>query len=270
METAAGGMVVFPIVFRCLTRHKRKQNRGQAMQRKFPSIGLLAISVAVLLAAPVSAAERREVAVMGVCNRSVTPDRGAIVLTAEFRNPELQAATRLASDAYDRVRQAIQRLNLPDLELKTSEYNVVQVREWEKGKTVNKGYSARMGMRVTTSAIQRMGEVIAISSREGLQDVGQLTTFLSDAKALSERIECLQQAAENARIKAEKLANALGAKIGHALQITEVIDSQGYRPPVMAMDTMTSALRSGEIAPPPVEAGKQNISVQVNSTFALQ
>lgn len=212
----------------------------------------------------------RIVTVSGSCTRPVTSDRGAITLTAEFTERDLQAATRKASDSYDRAREGIKRLNLSDLDLRTSEYQVAEHKEWEKDKLVSKGYRARMGIRVATSQVQRLGEVIALASREGLKEVGQLQTFLSDEKERKERIACLQDAAENARAKAEKLATSLGAKLGEAVSITEEGPSGPVQPLFERAELRTMAPKSAEMTPPQVEGGKRDITVAIRAGFRIQ
>lgn len=232
----------------------------------------IAITLAVLgLVYPSKStfAAERQVSVSGVCNKSVTPDRGAITLTVEARNSDLKAAIKKATDVYEGLREAVKKLGLENLDLKTSEYSVNEIREWEKDRQVMKGYRARMGVLVETSSIQRLGEVIALGARHQVNDVGQLQIFLSPQKLQKEQFECLQAAAENARAKAEKLASALGAKVGKAVSISESGGIEPPRPPrPMRMEMAMQA--KGSMPEPQVEAGQQEMSLTVQATFELQ
>jgi uncharacterized protein YggE len=210
------------------------------------------------------------VRVSGACTRQVSPDRGAIIVTAEFRDPDLKVAANHATQSYERARDAVKKLGLKDLELRTVEYSMGEVREWENNKNVLKGYRARMGLRVASSQIERLGEVIALATREGMKDVGNLQSYLSDAQDLKERVACLQEAAENARVKAEKLATALGARVGEALVIHEsggVSTSPEPRPVMMMAE---KSLSRGAAEPASIEAGQQTLSLSVDVTFALK
>lgn len=209
----------------------------------------------------------RTVSVSGMCTRQVTPDRGSITLTAEFTDHDLRDATKKATDLYGRVRDQVKRLNLPDLELQTSEYNVQEAREWEKNKMVSKGFRARMGLRVSSSAIDRLGEVISIASRQSVQDVGALTTYLSDEKTKHEQFACLQTAAENARAKADRLAASLKASVGDVVKITEEVYNPSPSPirPMMALKATAA-----DAGAPQVEAQKQEVSANVQVVFGLK
>lgn len=231
---------------------------------------LLPVLLLVSAAPALADIPARAVSVNGSCQRQATPDRGSISMVAEAREMDLQEATKKATRIYERARDAVKKLGLEDLDLRTAEYSVGEIREWEANKSVFKGFRARMGLRVATSSIQKLGEVIVIASREGLVDVGALTTFMSDAKQKQEHFACLQAAAENARAKAEKLAVSLGAKLGPVLAIVEAgAPSPGPRPQLM-MAEVSMAKASRDMAPPSIEAGQDSINVNVAVTFAIQ
>ena len=88
---------------------------------------------------------QRQVSVSGECNHLVTPDRGAIVVTIEYQNIDLGKATKDATIGYQKVLDAVKKLDLKNANLQTSEYSVNQVTEWENNKQVNKGFKARNG-----------------------------------------------------------------------------------------------------------------------------
>jgi uncharacterized protein YggE len=217
---------------------------------------------------------QRQVAVEGVCNRMVSPDRGSITLTVEYQNMDLSKAAKDAADSYERLSSAIKKLKLDNLNMRSSEYTVYEVKEWEKDKQVNRGFRARMGLWVSTSDIQKIGEVIAIASREKVKNVDSLQTYLSDEKQLQEEIACLDSAAKNARLKAEKLAGALGAQLGPVLTMNESGRSMPTWPRPMMMQKAFAvrgamAMDSAEAAPS-VEAGQQSLSLQVQVAFGLK
>lgn len=216
------------------------------------------------------AATERQVAVSGECSRRTPPDRGSIQVTAEFRDADLKVATRKAMDTHERVKAQIKRLQLADPEITTSEYSANEIREWTKDRMVHKGYIARMGLEVSTSDIQRLGEVIAIASREEMKDVGALRMYLSQDKLRSERIACLKDAAQNAKEKAEKLAAALSATVGSVLSIAET-SADGLTPaPMPRFYKSADAETAQSLGAPSVEAGKQEINVAIKAVFELK
>lgn len=214
---------------------------------------------------------QRQITVSGECNHMVTPDRGSITLTVEFQNRELSKATQDAANSYERLSSAIKKLNLKDFNMKTSEYTVNQVQEWENNKQVNKGFRARMGLWISTSEIGRVGEVIAAASKEKVKDVNSLQTYLSDDKQLQEEMSCLADAAKNARLKAEKLMQAMEAKLGPVMTVNETGRSMPSWPrPMMAKYATRAMSMEAADAAPSVEAGQQNLSLNIQVSFFIQ
>lgn len=237
---------------------------------------LSTVTTAALLIAPLAwtsvdaLARERVVNVSGTCIRNVTPDRGSVTITAEFKDLDVKKATTLATQQYEKVRDRVVRLKLEDEELSTSEYRVDEIREWENNKNVFKGYRARIGLKVVTSNQKRLGEVIEIASKEGVRDVGGLSLFISSKLARSERNECLKEASEQAKSKAQKLAESLGAKLGEVVQIDEAALQSFPQPmPVFAKSMMADS--AGERAGAPnIEAGKEEIQASISVTFGLR
>lgn len=214
----------------------------------------------------------RSIAVSGQCLRSVVPDRGSIVVTIDNQDKNVQVATKKTTDAYETLKKAIQKIALKDVELQTSEYNVQEIREWEKDKSVFKGFRARMGLEVTTSEIARLGEVIATASNQKITDVGALRSFLSDEKNRQEREACLEEAISHAQVKASKMAKAAGAKLGRVLQLKEEGASMTpVPPPYEPRRMMKSSLMESSIADaaPRIDSSTQKLSLSVEALYAL-
>jgi len=213
----------------------------------------------------------RMVSVNGACLRSVQPDRGSITVTAQNLDFDLQKAAKKTTEAYEKLRKAVQKLGLKNLELSTSEYDLSEVREWEKDKQVFKGFRSRMGLTVTTTEISRLGEIIVIAGAQNLREVSRLQTFLSPEKQKVERETCLEEAVKNARAKADAIAKAAGARVGRVLTVNEGSSGGNEAQPFYArMDKANLAgAPERESAPPNVEASTVKISVEVSASFGL-
>lgn len=222
----------------------------------------------VLFVSGLAHAADRTISVSGNCMKMVTSDRGSITVTADIQDKDLARATKKATESYEAVRSAVQKLNLKDAQVSTSEYNVSEIREWEKEKTVFKGYRARIGLHVATSETSRLGEVIAIASKEGIREVGALSTYLSDEKSKTEREACLETAVHNAFAKASRMAKAANAKVGKTMSIVE--EGASAPPPPRPVHRMAMDMEMKTTSAPTIEASSGNISVDVDVTYALE
>ena len=232
---------------------------------------LIYVGVFSAVSSQAEATPPRTITVSGQCKRQAVPDTGAVVITSDARELELDRAVSKARKGYDQLRSAVQSLHLANAVLSTTEYTVNPIREWEKNKTVFKGFNARMGLRVETSDFEKLGAVLTKAAELGIQDIGNLEHYLSPAKKLEEQSLCLESAAKNARAKAEKLAGALGAHVGAVQTLSESWDFQSPMPrPMMAM--RGSSLKMGAEASDAVgiEPGQENLSVTVNAMFLIE
>jgi uncharacterized protein YggE len=228
----------------------------------------------LVLASPLSAwanAGRRSVAVTGDCVRSVIPDRGAVILTAEAKSPDSKRTQTEAKKLYEGVRSKVAALRLPDGEISTSEYVSEEVREWNNGKQVSRGFRTRIGLRVETSDHSRLCEVLEIGSRGGITEMSGLMLFVSPKKMLEEKMVCLKEAAEQARSKADSLAKTLGAKLGEVLSIEEdsVVRSRPEPGLALRMERM-DMMKSVAASAPVIEPGKTQLNTSVQVWFSLK
>ncbi|MGE0251850.1 MAG: SIMPL domain-containing protein [Dongiaceae bacterium] len=213
----------------------------------------------------------RQVVVNGTCRREVAPDRGSITLTAQFQDrSDVKTAVNQAVKSYEAARKKIQDLKLKDMELETVEYTVMPIQEWEKDKTVMKGYRARMGLQVKTSETQRIGEVIAVAADEGFKDVGALQMYVSRAREQEINRDCLKEATLDAKNNAELLASAVGAKVGEVMMLNQSGGHMPVPPPMPMMMKAERGMAAMDMAAPTVEAGKREYTVNVSAIFQLR
>jgi uncharacterized protein YggE len=172
----------------------------------------------------------------GTCIKKVSQDRASVALLSTSLAANATEASREATKAHNKLRDAIQNLKLENMQLDTLGYNVSEEREWLNKKSVSKGYRANIALQVETSDIARIGDVIAVATKQGVKGVDQLNTFVSNEKYKSEYEGCLETAARNAKDKAAKLAKGAGIKLGKVLVINE------GRPP-----SNTISYRRGEV-----------------------
>lgn len=226
--------------------------------------------------AQAQAAQERTISVQGHCLRSAQPNRASIEFYAESLNKDAQVALKEAVKSFQAARADVQKLQLKNLELETIENTVREERVWENNKNVFKGYKARVGLKVVTQDIHRIGEVISTVSNKGVKNIGQLVTDMSPAKKKAEQEACLEQAITNAKSKAARMAKAAGARVGKVVSIVESYEQKGFDPrPIMAYadmsrSAMASTAASPEAMSPSIDVRAQDISMSVNVMFTLE
>ena len=212
------------------------------------------------------------VSVTGQCSRQSSPDRGSVTLTAETTDKTAAEASEKVTKLYEKVRAEVKKLKLADAQLQTTNYNVFAEYDYSSGKQKLRGYKAQMGLHIETSEIAKLGDVMAIATKNGVQNVSGLSTYLSITKSREEHEACLEDAVKNARLKADRMAKAGGAKVGEVLVLEEYQRARAEYPVVGGQSkAMSFASAEGNSPPPPtMEARQQDIAVTVYVTFSLK
>lgn len=208
----------------------------------------------------------RAVTVAGECLRPVTPDRAAYSVAIEIRDSSIRKASAKASETYDQLKNSLQKLRLKDVEFETTEYTLGEHREWENNKSVLKGYRARTGLRVETSEIPRIGEVIDQTAKQNVEG-GSLSVFVSRERWKSEYQECLSTAIADARGKAERMAKAADSSLGRAISIEE----EGTHPvPMPAPMSDRAMIKSAGESIPTIDTTAAKMTVRVQVSYELK
>lgn len=222
--------------------------------------------------------EPRYITVNGTCTRHVTPDRGLITATANYQHPKsVQEASKYVMNQYQQLNEAVKAINLADVSVQTSDYNVNPIYQWiqdepnKPGKQTLQGYQARLGLSVKTSSIDKLGDVIAKAGDIGIAEVGGFQLMLSNELQNKTRQECLSEAVVNAKAKAEQMVAAAGAKLGPLMNVSEGYGQPMpmYAPRGTAMKTMAMESDAG-MAAPSIETGDSTIEVNVSATFKIE
>jgi len=212
----------------------------------------------------------KQVQVQGTCQIKVTPDRGRITFTAENDSKNQKDALKKTNKQINELKEKISGLKLANLELKNTSYYVHPIREYEKDRLVDKGMRVSLGLEVTTSDIAKIGEVIVVASELDIKNVGQLQTFLSEKEEQKNYLHCLEIASQNAKEKAQKLADQLNFKLGGVEGIVEGVTEETPSPmPRRGMvKTMMALAESAPVSN--IEIGQELFSITLEVTFGIK
>jgi len=206
--------------------------------------------------------------VQGKCEKKVVPDRAAITFTAENTHKDQKKAFTKTTQEIEELKTQIKKMKLKDSVLKSTGYQVHPVREYEKERLIDKGMRVSLSLRVETSEIEKIGDTLALASKLGINQVGNLETFLSLEKKRSEYLSCLDVAAEDAQLKAQRLSKKLNIKTG---DVHKVIESpMPETPPVFHGSPMMKSMSAEAMPAPGIEAGEQDFSATVDLHYKIK
>ncbi|MEJ7826458.1 MAG: SIMPL domain-containing protein [Solirubrobacteraceae bacterium] len=232
---------------------------------------ILALSLlfTVALAAPALAAAdgvdlRRTVSVTGESSTLVANDAARLTLGVQATRPTAKAALKAASGQMQRVIGAARAAGVPQADIRTQTISVGKlVRRLKGGRTQSRGYRATQSIRVTVRDIARTGSVVDRAVGAGATQVSGPQFFVSNS-ALSYR-DALGLAFDEAKAKAQLLADRAGAKLGPVLSIDEATGVE------RSSQSAASDVAASQPAPvTPAAPGQSRLEATVTVVFELQ
>src|SRR5919198_416909 len=203
----------------------------------------------------VTAPADNKVTVNGHGTVTVVPDEATV--SAGVRTDAATAAAALAQNAQ--IAGAVGALkNAGGKDLQTQQVSLYPQTD-EQGKVT--GYVAQNTISAKAK-IPDAGGLVDAAVGAGANTVDGPTLSISDQDTLYR--QALKKAVEDARTRAEAIAEAGGFALG---QVTSVSEQSAATPPIVYD---RAAALSAKAAPTPVEPGKQDVTADVTVSFAIR
>lgn len=218
-------------------------------------------------------AEERQISVQGNWSKSAADDRAAITFTVSLTDKDVAKVERETHRTYSQLLKAIEVLKFKDQKLESTQYSLNPEYSWDKGKKIYLGHKASIGLNLTTSEIKRIGEAIVAAKRVGVDEIGSLTTYLSEEAREKLYLQGLELAMKDAAHKADLLLKAANAKRGKIISIVEAKNTMPSFPmprPMMAMAKSFRAMEADQAPAPEVQAGESSVSVIIAAIYAIE
>ncbi|WP_094228641.1 SIMPL domain-containing protein [Methanolobus psychrotolerans] len=206
------------------------------------------------------------ISMSGYAEQQVIPDTASLNIGVVIQS----ATSKEASDENAAIMSAViaelKALGLEDKEIRTSYVSVYPVYSYETTQKIT-GYSASNSVRVTTTNLDILGDIIDRSTASGANEVGSISFSVSDDKQKQLRADLMDEAVADASSKATTLANSLGVKIT-GVQTSSISESSGSRV-YYEYDMVTSAKDLGT-GSTPIEPGESTVSISLQVTYYIE
>jgi hypothetical protein len=197
------------------------------------------------------------ITVTGTGSVKTVPDEAEFFLGVQTDGESAREALAANSEQMRRVLAAVRAAGVAKADVKTQD---VSVSPDYSGDGHENGYTARNSVSVVIHHLARAGAVLDAAAKAGANEVYGPTLSRSDREEL--QAKALRSAVENARAKAEALADAGDVRLGGVTAISEGFDAGPG--PVYAD---ASVLRADKAAP--IEPGTEDVQATVTVTFAI-
>lgn len=187
---------------------------------------------------------------------TVVPDTAIIRLGVQTNGDNLSEVQAENAKISQAVLQAIQQLGITDI--KTFQYTIEKLYDYENGNRIDKGYSVRNILEIRMNNLNQAGFVIDTAVSNGANVVDLINFEVSDPDVYYQ--EALNLAVMNAYEKAKSISVNLGLTMDPIpLRITE--NSNAPIP-----FSQFSSMREGAFATP-IEPGNKQINASVTVEF---
>jgi uncharacterized protein YggE len=228
--------------------------------------GLLALALAPM-AVQADTDRPRTVSVSGSGEVAAEPDLAHVTLGVEARKPTLAEARAEVAKTIDRVLALTRDLRIDPKHVNATRVQVQPEYSWNEKdrKRLLLGYIVSRQVQVELRDLEQLGPLLERAVDAGVNQVNDPVLDSSRRKSLER--EAMTKAVEDARLNAETLARAAGARLGPVRTLngsTSAPPMPMYRRGAMAMADMAAA--------PPAETyepGEMKFTATVNAEYDL-
>lgn len=196
--------------------------------------------------------------VSGQGDARTAPDLAVIQLGVETQAESASAAMKQNSEQQTTVIDALKSAGIETKDIQTSGLNLNPMMDYDKNEVT--GYRASNMVSVRVTEIANLGEVLDAVVSAGANNINGINFQREDSQAVED--DARRAAVEDARHKAEVMAEAAGMTLGPIMQLRDSPAQSGPQPMMMRA---AEAKSSGA----PVEAGELTVTSEVQVDFAL-
>ncbi len=202
------------------------------------------------------------ITVTGTGKVTGTPDTLRISMSVNTTAPNVDDALRQANAAMAAVQKALRDRGVDARDLQTSG---LSIQPNYKSSGTPDGYAVYENLTATVHDLSKAGSTLSAAAAAGGNAVriDGVSVDLADATGLMGGARTAAMA--DAKAKAQQYATAAGRPLGQVVSVSEVVAGAGPQP---LYDLPQSSAASGA-ASVPIQAGSQDVSVQVTVVYAF-
>jgi len=205
----------------------------------------------------ISPKEAHSISMTGEGKVTGIPDVANIQLGYSVEKKTVAAAQKDNTDKMNAMTLKLKKdFKLDAKDIQTANYYISPQYDWANNKQTLRGYLVSQNLDVKVRNMDMVSKIIEAAGAIGLNQVGNLVFAIDDPEKLREQARA--KALEQAKQKAETLANVVGVKLGKVIFFSESSTSDQ---PVPYYAKRALGIGGGGGAVPLVEAGSNEIMI---------
>ncbi len=193
-----------------------------------------------------SNSNERIISVTGNAQKSVAPDKAVVYLLIQTTNISAENAKDENAKTSEAVLAALANAGIGSGDIETENYNIYPEYDWSDSKQTLIGYKASNSIKVTTKEFNEVGKIVDASVDSGAW-VNYINFELSKDIENKYKAEVMALASQDAKAKAEAIAEGLDKKIGRLISVSA--SDYNYSPwPLYRMQEASGMTASNDAA----------------------
>jgi len=205
------------------------------------------------------------ITVQGQATIDVQPDLVVTYFNVMTESSTAEAAKNENAEIVDKAINALIDKGFAKEEIQTMNFNVQPKYSWSAGQRNLVGYTATHTLRleISTENIDKIGDAIDAGVEAGAT-INYINFELTEENQNKYKAEAMQKATEDARNKAEAMAQGLGKNLGRLISVSS--SDFGYYPMLAYAE---KAVASGDEVETYIQPSDQEISARVSVIYSI-
>lgn len=223
-----------------------------------------------------SSSKNPPITIQGTGSVSAQPDQSTVSFTVNKTANTLQDAQNQANTFTNKIVADLQKIGIAKQDIQTSNYNSSPNYSDNGGPMMQSaiyprppapsgvsGFTVSEDVEITIHDISKANGVIDTITKDGAEDVSGPDLTFSDAKQQDLENQARTKAIENAKEKAQSMADAAGIHLGKLVKIQE--DNQNY--PIFRPLMMNAAGTTAKSVPTQINPGQNTVTSSVTLSY---
>lgn len=217
-------------------------------------------------AAGAEAERPRTISVSGQGEIQAEPDRAVLTLGVESRKPKMDEARAEVTKTVEAVMKLTRELKIDQKYVRATRINVQPEYNWDNNARERNliGYYVSRQVEIDLRDLEKLGQLLEKAFDLGVNQVGD--PHLDSSKRRELEREALAKAVVDAKLNAEAVAKAAGARVGSPRTISA---SSGFVPPPMPMMKVQMARAEADGAAQSYQSGQMGFNGTVQVEYDL-
>ncbi|OGJ13140.1 hypothetical protein A3K62_02335 [Candidatus Pacearchaeota archaeon RBG_16_35_8] len=240
----------------------------KSVQKTWIIVGGILVALLLVFAFVNNFANPRTISSTGTSTIEVLPDFVVVYFSIDTKGTTANEASNKNSKIVDDMKAALLLEGITEKEIKTINFNVYPNYDYRSGSSVITGYNAQHSLKVELNVDEKekIGSVIDAGVGAGA-GISYINYELNEDNQKKYKVEAIKLATEDARLKAEALAEGAGSSLG---SIVSVSSSEWGYVPWLAADSSAVMEKGGAEIATEINPNEQEISATVNAVFRIR